>query len=465
MINRVLIRIKVIQTLYSYLLVEKKFTLEEPPANPTKEKRYAYGLYVDMLALLIMISEQVERHRNEYPLLNTRFMERVREDEHVQNALRHLRSTGVLRSIVDNLADTVKNSGVYKLYLRDNDKNVDGCEDILWKTLFTQIIMADPSIRAYAEKKEGYTLKGLERMEEMMQTTLTNFMSSKDTLADGLKTLETSLNKSRELYFRLLDLAVELTNMQERRLDNARHKYLRTDEDLNPNMKFVDNRAVQALRDNAEFRKYIEDNKISWRNEDPIMMDHLLKSVLESDIYKEYMAAPGSDMAQDAELWRELFRKVIFVNPNFLDSMEESSVFWNDDIDIMGTFVVKTLRRIEEGESNPILAKYKDEEDSKFGAQLMQYMFRDRAQYRDWIREAVADSEWEAERIAFMDMIIMETALAEMLHFPKIPLNVTINEYIEIAKSYSSAKSGSFVHGVLSNLIERLQADGTLLKK
>lgn len=465
MINRVLIRIKVIQILYSYLLVEKKFTLEEPPANPTKEKRYAYGLYLDMLALMVMISERIERRRGEHPLMKTRFMERIRVDEHVGNAVRRLKSEGMFLDIAARLAETVKESGLYKMYLRDNDKNVEGAEETLWNELFNQIIMHDSSVNRYAMSVEGYTLKGLERMQEMMQGTLTNFLASQDSLSEGIKTLENSLAKARELYFRLLALPVELTYMQERRLDNARHKHLRTEADLNPNMRFVDNEAVKILADTEAFRNYIDENKIDWIHEDPLLMDHLLKSVLDSDLYRNYMEMPETDLQKDAEFWREAYRKIIFNDPNFLESLEESSVFWNDDIDIMGTFVLKTLRRIEERNIHPILDKYKDEEDAKFGSQLITHVYHDRVQYAEWISNAVGDSEWDAERLAFMDVVILETALAEILNFPKIPLNVSINEYIEIAKSYSSAKSGTFVHGVLSRIISRLQESGQLLKR
>lgn len=201
-----------------------------------------------------------------------------------------------------------------------------------------------------------------------------------------------------------------------------------------------------------------------------MLMERLLKSVLESDIYREYMESPAESdsskaLSRDSRLWRELFRKVILVNADFLEYLEDKSVFWNDDVEIMGTFVVKTFRRIEEGDPAAVLKQYKDDEDKMFGPQLLRYVYKNRERYDEWISQAVADSEWKADRLAFMDVVVIMTALAEMLNFPKIPLNVTMNEYIEIAKSYSTAKSGQFVNGLLASIIKKLQDEHILLKK
>lgn len=464
MINRVLIRIKVVQILYSYLLVEKKFTLEEPPATPTKEKRYAYGLYTDMLALMVLISREMGTRRKG-ALANTRFMERVEEDDRVRSAVRRLERDGTFCAIASRIAEGLKDQGVFRNYIKDIDRGDPAAEDTFWREEFNQVIAPDAGVQAYARGLEGYTLKGYERMTEMMNGTLTNFSASQDSLPEGLRTLAKSLDKARELYFRLLALAVDITALQARKLDSNRHKFLKTAEDLNPNMKFVDNAAVIALRNYSAYRDYVEENHINWLAEDPLLLENLLKSVVESDIYREYMESPERGMAADAELWRELFKKVILVNGNFLEALEDSSVFWNDDLDIMGTFVMKTFRRIEEGVANPILEKYKDEEDARFGSELMKYVFKGKDRYQEWIREAVRDSDWDADRLAFMDVVVVVTALAEIINFPKIPLTVSVNEYIEIAKSYSSAKSAPFVNGLLGYIIRQLQDENILLKR
>lgn len=254
--------------------------------------------------------------------------------------------------------------------------------------------------------------------------------------------------------------------MQERRLDDRRHKLLVTQEDLNPNLKFVDNSLVKAIRECEAIRNFIEKEKISWEREDRVMMDNLLKSIVDSDIYRSYMDNPVETPKEDCELWRNIIRRIVFNNEHFLETLEDKSVFWNDDLDTIGTFVLKSFRKFEEGASaDAVLDKYKDEEDARFGDELVKAVLKNKDTYRGYIDEAVDRSLWESERLAFMDVVIIETALAEMFNFPKIPLNVTLNEYIEIAKNYSSAKSGGFVNGILGKIISHLQKEGVLLKK
>lgn len=463
MINRVLIRIKVVQILYSYLLVEKKFTLEEPPVSPTKEKRYAYGVYIEMLALLVMLSESIGPRRKGAPV-NTRFIERIRKDDRIASACRRLMANRLFRVDIQGLSDKLLESAIFKNYVKDLDKGLPGAEDNMWREAFNQIVMTSPDVMEYAQNVEGYSLKGLERMQGMVNDTLTNFSTSQDDAADGLKTLEKSLDMARELYFRLLALAVDITDLQKRKLDANRHKYLKTSEDLNPNLKFVENEVIEALRRDETFTAFIEKNKINWLQEDPLLVESLLKAVLQSESYARYMESQYADIHEDSELWRELFRRVIMVNPSFLEALEEKSVFWNDDLDIMATFVQKTFRRLEEGRPNPILEKYKDDEDARFGGKLMRYVFRDKERYSEWVHDAVQGSEWEMERLAFMDVVVIYTALAEILNFPQIPASVSFNEYIEIAKSYSSARSGQFINGLLSCILMRLEDEGVLLK-
>ena len=231
-------------------------------------------------------------------------------------------------------------------------------------------------------------------------------------------------------------------------------------------MRFVDNLAVAALRENQELEAYVKKNKISWLTEEPIMMRNLLAAIKESDFYTDYMAMPQTDLHADAELWKMLFRHVILENSDFLETLEDKSVFWNDDIEIISTFVIKTLRRLEEGPaSEALLDQYKDDEDARFGTELLRYLYRDKETLRLYIDDALAGGKWDKDRLAFMDIVIIETALAEILNFAKIPLQVSVNEYIELAKSYSTSRSGQFVHGILGTVIGRLQREGKLLKK
>lgn len=201
------------------------------------------------------------------------------------------------------------------------------------------------------------------------------------------------------------------------------------------------------------------------------MLQTLLKTIMETDTYRDYMAAPVSDFATDCEFWRNIYRQVIFTNETFLAELEDKSVFWNDDLDIIGTFVLKTLKRFDEaqlhgtqGTGSPILPKFKDEEDARFGRELMGYVLAEKESYRELIDEFIDKRVWDTERIALMDMVILYTAMAELLHFEKIPAQVTVNEYIEMARAYSAPKSAQFVHGILGVIINRLNEEGRIRK-
>lgn len=466
MINRILIRIKVIQILYSFLLVEKQFSLVELPESPTKEKRFAYSLYLDTLVLMLKVAESIGRRGGDKPLEETRFIKRLKSDDTIKSQLSRYRLAPFpFEGVVDSIADKVKESAIYKNYLKDRKDNKFGIDTTIWNDIYDNIIFPDPDVNRIISRRENFTLKAVDRTREFLNETFSNFMASQDSGSEAIAVLHQSLDKARELYFRLLWLPVELTDMQERRLDDRRHKLLVTKEDLNPNLKFVENSLVKSIRDCEPVKNYIEKEKISWEREDRVMMDNLLRAIIESDIYKAYMENPIETPKEDCELWRNIIRKIVFNNEHFLETLEDKSVFWNDDLDTIGTFALKSFRKFEEGAgSDAVLDKFKDEEDARFGDELVKAVLKNKDVYRGYIDDAIDRTLWESERLAFMDVVVIETALAEIFNFPKIPLNVTLNEYIEIAKSYSSAKSGGFVNGILGKIISHLQKEGTLLK-
>lgn len=466
MINRILIRIKVIQILYSFLLVEKQFSLVELPESPTKEKRFAYSLYLDTLVLMLKVAESIARRGGDKPLEETRFIKRLKSDDTIKSQLSRYRVAPFpFEGVVDSIADKVKESAIYKNYLKDRKDNKLGIDTTIWNDIYDQIISPDADVNRIISNRENFTLKAVDRTRDFMNETFSNFMASQDSGSEAIAVLHQSLDKARELYFRLLWLPVELTDMQERRLDDRRHKLLTTREDLNPNLKFVENTLVKSIRECEPVKNYIEKEKISWEREDRVMMDNLLRAILESDIYKAYMENPVETPKEDCELWRNIIRKIVFNNEHFLETLEDKSVFWNDDLDTIGTFAIKSFRKFEEGVGNDaVLDKYKDEEDARFGDELVKAVLKNKDVYRGYIDDAIDRTLWESERLAFMDVVVIETALAEIFNFPKIPLNVTLNEYIEIAKSYSSAKSGGFVNGILGKIISHLQKEGVLKK-
>ena len=175
---------------------------------------------------------------------------------------------------------------------------------------------------------------------------------------------------------------------------------------------------------------------------------------------------PKTDFPSDCNVWRQLMKKVLLPDADLLEQVESMSVYCTDeDLDIMGQFVVKTIRRIEDGAEQPIVPKYKDEEDSTFGEQLFTKAFQLMDSNNKLIDSLVATDKWDTERLAFMDRLIMCIALAEIESFVKIPVNVSLNEYIEIAKMFSTARSGQFVNGILNSAVKELRQKGELIKK
>ena len=465
MINRVLIRIKVVQLLYSYLLTGNNFSLESSPESPTREKRFAYSLYLDTLYLMTRVASAIEHRGGDRPLLRNRFIRIISADEKIASLAARIRQAGSPFDVVlPSLVESLKASALYKKYVKAEDPVL--ADDVkFWQDVFGLIIMRNQEYNAVVSSLDLYTMRGVDRMKDMMDTTFTKIMSSHILLSDARKQLAASMDKARELYFRLISLPMELTRLRDLQIDSNRHKLLPTEEDLNPNMKFVENRLALALSENNELASWLSSKKISWLQEDKPFMELILKEVMASDYYKEYMTSGMSSMREDAELWRNIFKYVILGSETFLEELEDKSIFWNDDIEIISTFVLKSFRRLEDGQDHEaILPMFKDEEDSVFGDKLFESVARNRAEYRLILDECIRKDQWDTDRLAFMDTVIIITAIAEILNFPKIPVKVTINEYIEMAKAYSTSKSGVFVNGILGEIVTRLKADGKILK-
>lgn len=276
------------------------------------------------------------------------------------------------------------------------------------------------------------------------------------------KELFASLDKSYELYHLLLLIPVELTRMQRMRIDNARSKYIATPEEKMPNTRFVDNRFVAQLESDKAFAKYIEERPLVWRD-DSNYLRSLLDRILASEEYAQYMQAEDS-YENDRTLWKNIYRHMIFPDENLGELLESQSLYWNDDLPIISTFVLKTVKRFDEaaGAEQELLPMFKDEDDRIFARTLFRRALLDYESNKKLIEQFTRN--WEIERIAFMDIVIMTVALAEITSFPSIPLQVSFNEYIEIAKSYSTVKSGNFINGVLEAITSLLKKEGRIEK-
>ncbi|MDY5659354.1 MAG: transcription antitermination protein NusB [Sodaliphilus sp.] len=292
------------------------------------------------------------------------------------------------------------------------------------------------------------------------------YMVSKDsmTLTTAKKELTKSLDKSYELYNALLKLMIELTDVQDLRLDEAKHKFLPTEEDLNPNMRFVENEFVKRLRADQTLADFVDDKKINWRD-DELFVRLLLDKILRSEEYQEYMEMPKTSLVRDGEVWYQLMKKVVLPDENLLEHLQSMSVYYtDDDLQIIGQFVMKTIRRFEDEEAQPILPQYKNDDDSKFGEQLFSKAVAEMEENNSYIDQFVKTEKWDVERIALMDRVVMCAALTEIRNYPSIPVNVSLNEYIELAKDYSTPRSGQFVNGILNAVVNKLRADKVIIK-
>ena len=273
-----------------------------------------------------------------------------------------------------------------------------------------------------------------------------------------------SLQKSYDLYFYLLSLMVELTDAYAQKVDVRKAKLLPTEEDMRPNVKLLNNKFIIQLRKNYQLEKYLTDRPFSWYEHDAFLRK-ILDNILSSDIYKEYVAADSLDYNDDREFWRKIFKHLICTEEDLYTLLEDESLYWNDDIEIIESFVLKTIKRFEEEKEGrqDLLPMFKDESDREFAVKLLRESLFDAKKYRQLIDKYTQN--WESERIAVMDMVIMQIAIAEIITFPSIPISVTLNEYIDIAKSYSTAKSASFINGILDAVVKELKDENVIIKK
>ena len=277
------------------------------------------------------------------------------------------------------------------------------------------------------------------------------------------KELFFSLSKAYDLYNYLLLLMVEVTKQAERKQNAAKAKLLPSEEELHPNTKFVDNRFIAQLEVNEQLRQFAESQKKTWENESEFVKN-LCEKIMATETYQNYMEAETSSYEEDRELWRKLYKTIIFKSEELDQVLEDQSLYWNDDKEIVDTFVLKTIKRFEEknGSKQELLPEFKDDEDQEFARRLFRRTILNADYYRHLISEATKN--WDLDRVAFMDVIIMQIALAEILSFPNIPVSVTFNEYLEIAKLYSTPRSAAFINGTLDGIINTLMDENKLIK-
>ena len=298
---------------------------------------------------------------------------------------------------------------------------------------------------------------------KVLQIVYSYYQNDKTELKVAENELLFSLRKSYDLYMYFLLLIVEVTNLQKRLIETRKNKYMPTEAELNPNTRLINNRLAAQIAGNETLQKYVSEQGISWDNdEDFIKM--VLDLILASDIYANYIQDKNDSYETDKEFWRVIFKKLISSNEAIDEYLQDKSIYWNDDIAIVETFLIKTIKQFDENKGNkqPLLPMFKDAEDREFAIKLFRQTLLKGVDYKARINNHMKN--WETERIANMDLIIMQVALAEILNFQNIPVSVSLNEYIDIAKYYSTPKSGNFINGILDSVVAELKKENLLLK-
>ena len=297
---------------------------------------------------------------------------------------------------------------------------------------------------------------------KIVQLTYAYYQNGNKNIDTAEKELFFSLSKAFDLYNYLLALIVATTKEARRRLEIAQGKARR--EGLpEPSQKFVFNRFALQLGENHQLLEFLETQKRSW-NDTPEFVGRLFEQIEQSQIYKEYMESKEDDYATDRELWRRLYRTLIQENDDLDTLLEEQSLYWNDDKDVVDTFVLKTIKRFEEknGAKQELLPEYDSEEEKDYARKLFRATILNADEYQRFMSEA--SRNWDFGRLAYMDVIIMQIAIAEMLTFPSIPVSVTINEYVELSKFYSTPRSAGYINGMLDAIAHHLIQTGRLFK-
>ncbi len=297
---------------------------------------------------------------------------------------------------------------------------------------------------------------------KIVQLTYAYYQNGNHNLENAEKELLCSLSKAYELYNYMLALIVSITEEERRRVEVATNRALREGTEL-PSQRFVNNQFALQLENNIQLNLYLETNNKLW-DDDAEAVRKLCDQIEQSTIYKDYMAETETGYEQDREVWRKLYRTLIQENEDLDALLEEKSLYWNDDKEIVDTFVLKTIKRFEpqNGENQELLPEYADEEDKEFAVKLFRSTILNADTYQRYMSET--SRNWDFSRLAYMDVVIMQIALAEMLTFPNIPVSVTINEYVDLGKLYSTPKSGGYINGMLDSIARYLTNTGKMLK-
>ena len=298
---------------------------------------------------------------------------------------------------------------------------------------------------------------------KIVQLTYAYYQNGNRNMDNAEKELMFSLSKAYDLYNYMLQFIVAVTQEARKRYDVEVARAQREGNEA-PSQRFAFNRFAVQLEENKMLGEWIEAKKSSW-DEDVEFVRKLYTNIVGSDIYKEYMDSEADDFEADREVWRKIYKNLIMNNEDLDALLEEKSLYWNDDKDIVDTFVLKTIKRFDAANkaNQELLPEYKDAEDREFARKLFRSTILNADQYQRYMSDA--SRNWDFSRLAYMDVVLMQIAIAELINFPGIPATVTINEYVDLAKVYSTPRSGGYVNGMLDNIARFLISKGIIMKE
>jgi transcription antitermination protein NusB len=298
---------------------------------------------------------------------------------------------------------------------------------------------------------------------KILQLLYAYFQSDENSLNKTEKELFFSIQKTYDLYHYLLLLIVEIADYANSRIEIAMQKRIPTREDLNPNTKFVDNKIIHQIRSNRKLNQYLSHTKLSWINS-PELIKKLHNRIRMAPYFKEYMENPVRSYESDLKVILEIFSSEIINSEGLYQTLEEQSIYWNDEVEFVISMIVKTLKSFkeEEGENAELMPLFKNDDDREFARDLYRNAILHKEEYRELVESFTEN--WDIERVAYMDFLIIEIAITEAVAFPSIPTRVTINEFLEIAKFYSTEKSSVFINGLLDKIFRHLKEEHKIVK-
>ena len=300
---------------------------------------------------------------------------------------------------------------------------------------------------------------------KVLQVLYSWFQADNDDLPKAEKEMLDSISKVYDLYLLMLLLVIEVVDSAESLMETQKLKNFATDEELDPNLHFIENKAVNLLRNNVEFGRAIVAKRINWGIHSDVIRK-LYVNIEKSDLYKKYMLVEESGLKKDKAFIIEMYEKFISENEFFNQIIVEESIYWSLDLVLVHLNVMKTFEKmklVQDANSKVLLEVFRDKDDDlKFTNELLRKSLVNNKEYSEIIEKFTKN--WEVDRLAKIDVILLKLAMTELDHMPNIPVKVTMNEYIDLSKYFSTPKSKSFINGVLDRVVSEWRESGRLEK-